>query len=1291
MRHRIFIEKKTEYAYAARRLYRHLTEHYGMHTVTEVRILRCLILDMSAALSDLPESMLIDSATEQFVPEALVRSQSERADCVCHCVIPLFRRPAEQLTERALRMTILPQNEAEEDALSEDRLYFRQADVFMIRGELTKEDQARLKKLLINPASAAELPLFTTGTLPPLSQQTEDDWMPIRDFRTMDEEALTMFAVEENFRMSTDDLLFIQSYFRVEEKRDPGRFELRMLDTYWSDHCRHITFLTAVQDLSIEDPEIAGTFEMYLDTREALYGTRPKNITLMDIATVAEKYLGREGKLPRIVETGERNAFTVRAIVKERTESKNSENTETVDVPWLLHFKNETHNHSTEKDPYLGAFSSFGATIADPLSARAEVFAAMRISGGASWMPQFADDGSIKDPDRHAAALRLGLEAADGFSAFGVQSGIPTGYVREYLHPDFSAKHMEVCFSAAAAPAQGYLSERPIPGDVIVLVGAKTGRDGLGGGLSASAGRADTNLQSRRGERLTYTSQMGDPLAARALVRLMRRRDLMQFVKRAEDISSGGLAVAAAEIAEGVRIDLDRVPTTVSDRISSGHVMGPYEIAFSETQGRMLLVIPSTRLNDVIRIAAQEDLEAVLIGTVTAERRFRMRFWDRSLLSLSRDFLDAAGAERRVGARIPRADTENMYRAVSDRLSGEDLAERYLRVMMHPEVASQKRLSERFDTTAGGRTVMLPLCGKKMLTPTGYMAYRFPSVSMGMGDTHTTAVFSTGYLPRYAVQSPYHGAYLAVLQVICRFAAAGIPSSDMVLSLQEYFPCVGDDPERFGMPMAAMLGAFRAQMDYEVAAIGGKDSMNGTSDRGDVPPTVIAFGAAVREQEQLITPDFKKAGSRVYLLMPEYTDHHLPIAEDERGLLRYLRRLFDMDAVLSCCPIGSGGVAATVAMMCFGNQIGFNYETVPPVKTLFEDKPGAFLVETDRELRGVFLGYTKDSANILIGGASIPLSVLSAVWQKPEEKLYAAETAGEPVSPIVPAFPMTKHSVAAPRVCLPKPRVLLPVLPYITGEDIMAARFAKAGFEPIRMLFSCRSQQAFLQACEEFAHLLEETQVLAFPGGSYPDYGSIPAAAADPAARFAEAVFSQPHLSDALYRFRERSETLTLGLGEGFRMLLASPLLRGDIGDEDERLSLAENPCGHLVSKPVRVRIMSVNSPWMRFCESGEIYTLPVASKAGRCLIPGELVLNMGARGQIAGQYVDEDHNPTMDTARNPFASEYAVEGIFSRDGRVMGRMTHPDRVDDSLCINVPGAKELRIFDAAMEYYKIKV
>ncbi len=1288
MRYRIYVEKKSEYAYAAQRLFLHLTEHYGMHTVTDVRILRCLIVDTPG---ELPQAILngafyLDPATERAIDEESVRAQAQRDDTACFCVIPLFRRPAEQLTERALRM-MLTDDGAEYDALTEERLYFRQTDVFLVSGITDAHDRARLKRLLINPASNTELPLFTTGTLPPLSRETEEDWMPIRDFRNMDEEALTMFAVEENFRMSSDDLRFIQSYFRVEEKRDPGRFELRMIDTYWSDHCRHISFLTAVQALSIDDAEIAQTFEQYLDIRESLYGTRPKNITLMDIATVAEKYMTREGMLPRIAQTGERNAFTVRANVysydpKQKTEQQA--------VPWLLHFKNETHNYSTEKDPYFGAFSSFGGTIADPLSARAEVFAAMRLSGVGTPTAAELRGGDTDARDRYAASLRRSTESADGFAAFGAQSGIPTGHVQEYIHPYFAAKHMEVCFSAAAAPEEGYLSAKPLPGDVILLVGAKTGRDGLGGGLSASAGRADPAMSSRRGERQTYTSQIGDPQAARALVRLMRRRDLMQIVKRAEDISAGGLAVAAAEIADGVRIDLDRVPTSVSDRIRVGSVMGPYEIAFSETQARMLFVIPSTKQAEVSRIAAQEDLEATLVGTITAERRVRLCWWGHSVLSLSRDFLDAAGAERRVQVHIPASDTENMYRTIPDHLTGEDLTERYLRVMMHPEVASQKRLSERFDHTAGGRTVMLPMCGKTMLTPTGYMAYRFPSVSMGMGETHTCAVFCSGYLPRYAVRSPYHGAYLSVLSVICRFAAAGIPAKEIVLSLQEYFPSVGDDPDRFGVPMAAMLGAFRAQMDYAAAAIGGKDSMNGTSEIGDVPPTVIAFGAAVREQEQLITPDFKKAGSRVYLLTPNYTESHLPDVEDERGLLRYLQMLQEDGAVLSCCPVGSGGVAATVAIMCFGNHLGFNYEAVLPGKMLFEDKPGAFLVESDREMRGVLLGYTKDTANILIGGASIPLSVLAAVWQKPEEKLYGIEKSSEPAAAIVPAFPHAAHSVERPHVSIPKPRVLLPVLPYITGEDVLAARFAKAGFEPIRMLFSCRTQRACTEAAEQFAALLDEVQVLAFPGGSYPDYGSIPAAVTDPAARFASAVFARPQLYEALCRFRSRNETLTLGLGEGFRMLLASPLLRDDVTADADRLTLAENPCGHLVSKPVRVRMMSAASPWMRFCESGDLYTLPVASKAGRCLIPGELVLVLGARGQIGGQYVDADNNPSMDPAWNPFGSDYAVESIYSRDGRVMGRMTHPDRVDDSLCINVPGAKELRLFEAAMAYYKIK-
>ncbi len=1297
MRRRIYVEKKTEYAYAARRLHRHLTEHLGMHTVRGVRILRCLFLETTADIGELPVDMLIDTATETFVSEDSVRAQAELPDAACHCVIPLFRRPAEVLTGQALGMILRRTHGADVPVLDtegDSPLYFRQADLFLVFGIGGAGERERLKRLLINPASSAEFPLFTTGNLPPLSRPMGNDLFPVRDFRAMDDEALMMFSVEENFRMSENDLRFIQSYFRVEEKRDPRLFELRMMDTYWSDHCRHITFLTALQDISIEDREIAEAFELYLCTREELYAARPKNITLMDIATLPKKYLLREGKLRAAVEVGEQNAFTVRTNVYMREEGEGIRTDADRDmpptgtpVPWLLHFKNETHNYSTEQDPYFGAFSSFGATIADPLSARAEVFAAMRLSGTPSPLSMPVTGGDDGAADRRAAASRLIHNSADGFAAFGVQCGIPTGGVQEYYHPDFAAKHLEVCFSAAAVPEEDCASAQPVPGDFVVLVGAKTGRDGLGGGLSASAVRAGHTMSSRRGERSPHTSQMGDPQATRALLRLMRRQDMMRLCKRAEDISSGGIAVAAAEIARGVRIDLDRVPTASADRLTAAGVMDPYEIAFSETQGRMLLVISAIHEAQAAQIAAEEDLDLTVVGTVTAEPRFRMMWRDVTLLSLSRDFLDATGAERRAGAYIPQADTEHLFRGISDRLTGEDLTERYLRVMMHPEVCSQKSLSEHFDATVGGHTVLYPMSGKTMLTPTGYAAFRYPVERMGGGETGTCAVFAYGYLPRYAAQSPYHGAYLAVLEVLCKLAAAGIPLREVALSLQEYFPSVGSDPARFGKPLAAILGAFRAQMDYEVAAIGGKDSMNGTSELGDVPPTVIAFGAASTEQENLITPHLKKAGTRVYLLTPAYEESHLPSPQNERELLSYLHKIQREGKVLSCAPVAPGGVAATLAKMCMGESIGFNYEGTVSARMLFEDRPGAFLVETEHTLRGILIGYTKDAANIYIGGTGIPLAMLSRLWRKPEEKLYDTQMTA-PDRGIVPAFPCTMHSVQRPYVATRTPRVLLPVLPYISGEDMLAARFSRAGFEVMRFLFSCRTQEDCRRSSEQLRAMLEDAQVLAFAGGSYPGYCSIPAAVTDPAARFSRAIFSSLEMQEALERFGSRSDTLALGLGEGFRMLLSTPLM--DTVCAGDPFSLTENPCGHLAAKMLRVRVMSVSSPWMHFCETGQIYTLPAASKAGRCLIPGEMILELGAHGQIAGQYVDEDNNPTMDPEYNPFGSDYAVEGIFSHSGRVMGRMTYPDRVDNSLCINVPGNKDMRIFEAAMEYYRIR-
>ncbi|MBP3919038.1 MAG: phosphoribosylformylglycinamidine synthase subunit PurQ [Clostridia bacterium] len=1341
----LLIEKKPEYANAARRLFHRVTEDLDMHTVTEVRILRCLIFDGMEEDQPLfsPPVFLYDELTEHLTDEDEIRAAAQDPETACICVIPLFRRPAEQMTEKALQMVFSSPSPAAsasqsggakketEGHFSDAEIHsspvsFRQVDVFVIRGldqgEKNSEQRRQLKQLLINPVSSVEFPLFTTGTLPPLPTDTEKSLLSIHGFREMDDDALLQLAKEERYRMSQDDLRFIRSYFRVEEKRDPNRFELRMIDTYWSDHCRHITFLTALQDLQICDHEISESFERYLETREALYGTRPKNITLMDIATVPAKYLVREGKLPHYMETGENNAFTIRADVK---------TDEGVDA-WLLHFKNETHNYSTVRDPYLGAFSSFGSTISDTLSARAEVFAAMRLSGQGipdvgmkkSGFHTGAGTYSAREKRRNGAEmqdrqtsdsgaqLRKMIEAADGFAAFGVQSGIPCGYVYEWLHPGFAAKHMEVCFAAAAAP-QADCYTKPIPGDIIVLVGAKTGRDGLGGGLHASVNRIrrsayendaafleamadESGSEDPEKKRNTYTSQIGDPQVSRALVRMMRRADVRKLVKRASDIGSGGLAVAAAELASGVRIDLDRVPTSISDRIAVGCLMSPYEIAFSETQARMLLVLPSISVSALADIASEEDLDTTVIGIVTSERRCRLLWWERTLLSLSRDFLDATGAERRVSAYIPPADVESLYFGISDHLMGEDITELYLRLMMHPEVAARSRiLSERFDATAGGRTVMMPFGGKRMMTPTDYMAFRFPTetVCEMPCKTHTCAVFSCGYLPRYAEQSPYHGAYLAVLCAICRLAAAGIQRKDIALSLQEYFPMTGDDPVRFGVPLAAMLGAFQAQMDYEVAAVGGKDSMNGTDESGelDVPPTVIAFGAATTEQENLYTAEFKKAGSRVYLLSPVYGENRLPDPAEEKNLLSYLYTLQRDKKILSCMAVSDGGIAAAVAQMCFGNQIGFNYESTAGIRRLLEDRPGAFLVETDEVLRGILLGYTKDTANILIGSTTLPLSLLESAWCKPQEKWYA-DLSDMTEPGIVASFPNPKHSIDFPAVSIPSPKVLLPVLPYLSGEDVLASRFAAAGIEPVKLLFACRNKEETAHSMKRLADALlrQDIGILAFAGGSYPGYGSVPSAINDPAALFAKVVFSDPMVFEALLTFCDRESHLILGLGEGFRMLLTSGVFYGDgMTPLDERISLVENPCGHLVSKMVRVRTMSVSSPWMRYCESGDIYTLPVASKAGRCVIPGELVLDMGKRGMIASQYVDADGNPTLDTRWNPFVSDFAVEGVFARDGRIFGRMAHCDRIDRSLCINIPGNKEQDIFRAAADYFKI--
>ncbi len=1294
MQKRIFLEKKTEYAGDAGRMYHFITERLRLHAVSEVRLLRCLLIDGWKDAMDvcLPKTVYMDERTEQLRCEEDVRRDAQQNGVLCISTVSLFRHPAETLTEAAIR-TILGDSSIGYNSGMGSGISCRQADIILLKGDIPEDGIAALRRYFINPASEAEIDLWASdmGLLPPAPTDRSAADAVLRGFRQLDSEALALFMRRLHFHMTEEDMRFVQSYFTVEEKRDPTILEVRMIDIYWSDHCRHITFLTALQELQIEDPVISASFESYLSARESLYGTRPKNITLMDIATLPEKYFRREGRLLQHVETGEKNACTMRVGVRvtRRTVPSLPDSPKTVDViPWLLHFKNETHNYATEHAPYLGAAASFGATICDPLSARGEVFAAMRLSGSS-----FPDDDSRKTFFGRQPQYKMSVDSADGFASYGAQCGVPVGYAREWLNEGFAARHMEVCLTAAAVPESEYHAGKPIPGDVILLVGAPTGRDGMGGALTASASgdffgesAGSTVLGSGRfSSPVRYTVPMCDAQIGRALLRLMRNPALMRCIKRASDVGAGGIGVAAGELADGVRIDLDHIPTGADD--FGGRQFTPYEIAVSETLGRLLLVVPSIHAPTVLQLAEAEDLSAHMIGIVTAERRFRMVWHERTVLSLSRDFLDSNGAEKRIGAYIPMMRLQDLERSGPAGNTGADLARSYVKTMMQSEVRSQKSLLFRMDQTAGGRMAFLPFGGRRMLTPLDFMAVRMPVGAEEFSET--CAVFSYGYLPSLSEKSPYHGGYYAVLEAVCRMAAAGISIDTIMLSLQEYFPAVEGDPVRYGVPLASMLGAFQAQMDLGIAAIGGKDSMSGTDEAGDVPPTLIAFAVSAAEQSILCTPEMKKSGSRVYLLSPTMEETHLPDTEDMRGLFAYLASLHVGQKILSCMAVGAGGIAATVAQMCFGNQIGFNFENSLSLHSLFEARYGAFLVETDSPLRGQLIGYTKDTANLLIGDTTLPLTLLFDAWQKPQEKMYRPTSNAEDVN-IVAGFPCRSHRFFSPAVAVAHPRVLLPIFPGTNGEDVLGARFAVQGFEVKKFLFRCRTPQERESSIQDLCRLLSETNILALSGGSYSAKANMP----DPTAAFVGALFADVSLAEMLRRLRERDDVLFFGIGEGFAELLAMgafalPAIGRPVRDGGIGISLTENLCGSFASQMVRVKVMSTASPWMRFSAVGDVYTLPIASRAGRCLLPDDTVLELAAGGQIAAQYVDADGNPTMDRRWNPFSSEYAVEGVFSADGRVYGRMAHCDRVDNTLCVNVPGNKLHDIFRAAMEYYKI--
>ncbi len=1268
MQKKLFVEKKTKYADAARRLFRSLTEDTHIYGTEEVRILHCFLLDgwQDEMLPGLLASHLWDEATEVLVPMDAVAEDASHPDTLCVAVTPLFRRPAERMTEEALRMAC-GRFLGEQAAAA---LHFRQAEVVLIRGELSSFDRARIREILINPASSAEIRLFTPGFLPPLAAESDTGILTVRGFRRMDEDTLFDFGREGGYRMSPHDLRFVQSYFRVEEKRDPTFMELRMIDVFWSDHCRHTTFMTALQDLKIEDRDIGESFDMYLQVREALYGTRPKNVTLSDIATVAETYLKHIGRVPQALEVsigGDRGVATTRIPV-----CPIHPEAQTEDAHCLLHFGCVSHSYPTEKEPYLGAGACFDASVCGVAARGGTVIGAMRLSGNG--VPQIQGEHGDKLSPAHIAE-----GSAEGVAAFSALCGVPVGLTAEWLHPGYGARHMEACFSAAVGAEDTYPKGAPVPGDVILLIGAPTGRDGVGGTLHTAGPTyrrdpADAVTASNR-----YTAPVGDAAVTRSLLRLLRAPEAGRLIKRAQSVGPGGLGFAASNLAGGVRIDLDAVPTYTIDQTESGDYMTPFEIASSETRGRILIVTASIHMAALMRLAAEENLPAALVGIITAERRFRMVWRERSVLSLSRDLLESTGAEKRLAAYIPATDTEALGAIFTASGTERDPHHAFYRVMRRPDVSVRTPPPTAPDATVGGGCVLYPYSGRYLSTALDIMAERIP-------DTHTAAVFSYGFSPAISEISPYHGAYLAVLTAICRLTAAGVPLKNTVLSRQVYFPTVDTDPTRYGTLLAAMLGAFRAQMDYEVAIVSGSDSISGTDAEGDVPPSFIAIGVAHADEEALVTPEWKLPGSRVYLLSPAYGENGLPDPEDERGLLHYISRLHREGKLRACAAVGSGGVAATLSNMCFGNHLGFNFEHTD-TRVLFEERPGAFLVETDEPLRGILLGHTKDHANILIGAQALQLSVLQKLRTRPGDKRRGDQEVEE--RGIVAAFPYQKHSTLSPAVIRGDVRVLIPVLPGISGEDALAARFAEVGMEVETPILLCRTPKETRASLAALVAALSRCHILALGGGGYPDYSCFADMTYDPAARFFHVLCEDPAAKEALLRFRDTERSLILGVGQGFRMLMACDAL-SPVSDlpAATRPTIDHNRGGIHRAQAVRTGVMSVSSPWMRYCETGDIYTLPVSSNAGRCLLPDEEVLYLAKAGRIASQYVNADGNPTMDATWNPFGSDFAVEGIFSADGRILGRMAHSEYVSDTLCKNIQGLRDQKLFRAAADYYK---
>lgn len=1232
MVYRIYVEKKKGFDVEAQGIYSEIRSLLGIGELAGLRILNrydvegigaelfasCVNTVFSEPQVDTTHTALPQGADTIFGVEYLPGQFDQRADSASQCV---------QLISQGERPTV------------------RSARIFLLSGKLSTQQLEAVKKYVINPVEAREADLGERQTLAvdyPIPTTVET----LTGFCQLSSQELADFVDSYGLAMDKDDILFCRNYFRVEQ-RDPTITEIRMIDTYWSDHCRHTTFGTVLDDIKISNELVQKAFDRYLEMRTALYAGRNKPVCLMDMATIGAKWLKKQGVLKNLDESEEINACTVKIKVDVDGEEQD----------WLYLFKNETHNHPTEIEPFGGAATCIGGAIRDPLSGRSYVYQAMRVTGAGDPLVPVSETMTGKLPQR-----KLVTTAAAGYSSYGNQIGLATGQVDEIYHSGYVAKRMEIGAVVGAAPAGNVRREIPLPGDIVVLLGGRTGRDGCGGATGSSKAHKLESLESCGAE-----VQKGNAPIERKLQRLFRDKNATRLIKRCNDFGAGGVSVAIGELADGLCINLDAVPKKYDG-------LDGTELAISESQERMAVVLAPEDVDGFIALANGENLEATVVAVVTEEARLVMEWNGRTIVDVSREFLNSNGAEKHMDAEVA---TGELYAPV---WAGGTLAQRMQSLVTDLNVCSKKGLSERFDSTIGAGSVLMPFGGAYQLTPALAMAAKLPV----MGETKTCSGMAWGYNPYIMEKSLYHGAYLAVVESLAKLVATGFDYKDAYLTFQEYFERLGTDSKRWGKPVAALMGALVAQLDFGVAAIGGKDSMSGSFESIHVPPTLVSFATAIGSTDNVISPELKSKNSRIAVLRPRMQDGLLPDPDSLKQLFSELHTLIMDKKVLSVSTCGYGCMAEAIFKMTLGNRIGARLDGLTAAQ-LFAPAYGTFIVElAEGANAGEIVGRTTADYNLTVAGETLSLAALQENWEAKLEPVmpYRINNTDEAIEAILPK---QAAKFTSPKISVAKPHALIPVFPGTNCEYDTARALRRAGAEAEIFVINNLTPAAVAESCRALCKAIDNSQMIVIPGGF--SGGDEP----DGSAKFITAFFRAPAVTEAVHRLLGERDGLMLGICNGFQALIKLGLLTfGEIRDMDAACpTLTYNAIGRHQSMLVNTAICNNNSPWLSRTGVGDLHRIAVSHGEGRFVANEATIAILRKNGQIATQYVDLQGHPTLDGRYNPNESILAVEGITSPDGRIFGKMGHSERSGDNLYKNVTGNKYQPLFEGGVDYFKL--